>query len=107
MPPEEIQQIFRDRHILVLDAPLPGEDFSLRALRELACTTIPIQMQGKIPCVQQLILLNWCRFRCICTYTRRTAKVPLQNEFTTVLRRVPKGQQWTHSQCPRFTDWHQ
>lgn len=48
MSPKTIQTIFRDRHILVLDAPLPSEDFSLKSLGELACTTIPIQMQGKV-----------------------------------------------------------
>jgi hypothetical protein len=48
MSPEDLQGIFRHRHILVINAPLPDEGFSLKTLKAYTKLTKVVDMQGRI-----------------------------------------------------------
>jgi hypothetical protein len=55
MEPATIQDIFRHRHILVLNMPFKGTKFSLAALSQLRDIQTPIQMQGESPTSPRII----------------------------------------------------
>lgn len=42
----QIQSVFRDRHILVLNCPVPAEEFSLKTLEQFGSLKKTIHVQG-------------------------------------------------------------
>lgn len=90
MSGQAIQDIFRHRHILVLNTDLPDEEFGLETLDQFACIRKTLSMQGKLISIWFFICLMTCLQIYPCVMLKIQALVSVEALLNNFMRRAKK-----------------